>query len=260
MAELPEFQKKQYAFAAHLRDPQNAPAPEGIEERRLAIYRGLFFNNLKSLLATTYPVTRRLVGEEKWRRLIRQFMQKHRAQTPYFLELPAEFLEFLRTEYEQAEDDFPFLTELAHYEYVELALSISTDADDLTDIDPDGDLRNGQPVKSLLAWTFAYRYPVHRINDDFKPDAPSDQPVYLALYRRDDDKVRFMELNPVTAALLDTLEKNEETKSGETLLRELSARIAYADTDAFVEHGIAALEEMRQIGIVTGTRNAGQRS
>ena len=126
MAELPEFQKKQYAFAAHLRDPKNTPAPEGIEERRIEVYRGLFFNNLKSLLATTYPVTKKLVGETKWRQFIRQFMQKHQAQTPYFLELPAEFLEFLQTGYERADDDFPFLTELAHYEYVELALSMST--------------------------------------------------------------------------------------------------------------------------------------
>lgn len=260
MAELPEFQKKQYAFAAHLRDPKNTPAPEGIEERRIEVYRGLFFNNLKSLLATTYPVTKKLVGDTKWRRFIRQFMQKHQAQTPYFLELPAEFLEFLQTEYEQAEDDFPFLTELAHYEYVELALSIATDVDDLTGIDPDGDLRSGQPVKSLLAWTFAYHYPVHRINEDFKPDAPSEQPVYLALYRREDDKVSFMELNPVTAALLDALENNAAAGSGETLLRELSAQIGYADADAFVAHGVAALEAMRQIGIVTGTKTAGERS
>ena len=115
-------------------------------------------------------------------------------------------------------------------------------------------------MKSRLAWTFAYHYPVHRINEDFKPDTPSDQPVYLALYRRQDDKVSFMELNPVTAALLDALEKNDAAGSGETLLRELSAQIGYADADAFVEHGVSALEEMRQIGIVTGTRNAGERS
>ena len=31
MAERPEFQDKKYAFAAHIRDPQKAPAPEGIE-------------------------------------------------------------------------------------------------------------------------------------------------------------------------------------------------------------------------------------
>jgi len=48
MPEKAPFQDKQYAFAAHLRDPDNVPAPEGIEERRMAVYRELFFNNLFS--------------------------------------------------------------------------------------------------------------------------------------------------------------------------------------------------------------------
>ena len=38
MAELPDYQQKQYAFAAHIRDPENIPPPEGIEDRRMAIY------------------------------------------------------------------------------------------------------------------------------------------------------------------------------------------------------------------------------
>ena len=41
MAEHRDFQDMQYAFAAHLRDPAHAPAPEGIEDRRLAVYRSL---------------------------------------------------------------------------------------------------------------------------------------------------------------------------------------------------------------------------
>ena len=49
MAERPKFQEQQYAFAAHIRDPQNVPAPEGIEDRRMAIYRELFFQHLLPL-------------------------------------------------------------------------------------------------------------------------------------------------------------------------------------------------------------------
>jgi hypothetical protein len=45
VADLPEFQRKQYEFAAHIRDPEKNAAPPGIEDRRLAIYRDLFFNN-----------------------------------------------------------------------------------------------------------------------------------------------------------------------------------------------------------------------
>ena len=152
MAEKRSFQEKQYAFAAHIRDPEHRPAPEGIEDRRMAIYRDLFFNNLKNLLGTFYPVLRKLHDDAHWRRFIRGFMQNHQAKTPYFLELPEEFLNYLDSEYEAADDDYAFLTELAHYEYVELALSVSEVENDLEGVDPDGDLLAGVPEKSNLCW------------------------------------------------------------------------------------------------------------
>lgn len=257
MAERPKFQEQQYAFAAHIRDPQNAPAPEGIEDRRMAIYRDLFFNNLASLLSTMFPVLKKLYSDEHWNRMIRRFMQRHQSMTPYFLQLPAEFLDFLQNEYEPGDGDFPFLVELAHYEYIELALSISEERDDKEDVDPDGDLLAGVPVKSVLAWVYAYRYPVHRISPDFLPDAPADQPVYLAVYRGADDKVGFMELNAVTAGLLNAIAENEAGETGETLLRKLAADISFPDPDAFIAHGLAAMQQMRSLDILTGTRSAG---
>jgi len=257
MGEDRDFQDKQYAFAAHIRDPENTVAPEGIEDRRMAIYRTLFFNNLYNLLGTFFPVLRKICSDSQWRNAIRAFMKVHRAKTPYFLELPEEFLDFLQHEYHALDDDFPFLTELAHYEYAELALRVSTEENDTTDIDPNGDLLANTPVKSVLSWVFAYHYPVHRISKDYLPTEPAEQPAYLAIYRRSDDKVRFLELNPVSAALLDAIENNEANLIGEKLLRELATKIHYPDIDALIKHGVAALEEMRQLEILTGTRSAG---
>jgi uncharacterized protein len=254
MAKLPEFQQKQYAFAAHIRDPDNVPAPQGIEERRMAIYRELFFNNIRNLLANMFPVLRKLHDDDKWHGFIRQFMRQHRAETPYFLQLPQEFLAFLQDEYETRDDDYPFLVELAHYEYIELALSISEDSNSLEEVDPGGDLLHQVPVKSALAWIYAYQFPVHRIKTDFTPREPAEQPVFLAVYRRADDTVGFMELNPITARLLEAIEDNDARQTGEGLLRTLAEEINYADADALVEHGAAALEEMRELEILTGTR------
>jgi len=256
VADIPEFQQKQYEFAAHIRDPEHAPAPAGIEDRRMAVYRSLFFNNLSSLLGTTFPVIKKIVSKDKWEELIRGFMQVHHAQTPYFLQLPQEFLDFLENEYEMQDDDYPFLLELAHYENVELALSISEQVDDLAGVDPDGDLLANVPVKSKLAWAFAYQFPVHRIAPKYLPSKPGEQPTFLAVYRDANDKLGFLELNPVTAGLLEAIENNTDNKTGEQLLRKLAVTTAFPDADAFVQHGLAALEEMRQLQILTGTRAA----
>ncbi|MEN1729203.1 MAG: DNA-binding domain-containing protein, partial [Pseudomonadota bacterium] len=60
---LLELQRR---FAGHLRDPDNVPPPEGIEDRRLAIYRRLFFNNLSNLFARNFPVIRKLTEDDDW--------------------------------------------------------------------------------------------------------------------------------------------------------------------------------------------------
>lgn len=254
MADSTTFKDKQYAFAAHIRDPDNVAAPDGIEPRRMDVYRSLFFNNLRNLLAKFFPVLYEIHDDARWRQFIRGFMRHHQAQTPYFLQLPEEFLGYLQNEFAPADDDFPFLVELAHYEYAELALSVAEDTDTPGDTDPDGDLLRGIPVKSPLAWAFAYQYPVHRISPDFLPTHPEAEPVYLALYRDDEDGVGFLELNAVTAALLDAIESNESL-TGESLLRRLADDINYPDVDALIKHGAAALTEMRQLGILAGTRN-----
>ena len=183
-----------------------------------------------------------------------QFMQHHQAKTPYFLQLPEEFLSFLQNEYEMQADDFPFLVELAHYEYVELALSVATDSNDMSNIDPGGDLLEDTPVKSELAWVYAYQFPVHRISPEFLPDEPLEQPAYIAVYRQSDDKVGFLELNPVTARLLNAIEDNAADYSGKELLRRIGAEVGYQDENAFVRHGTAALAELRELDILVGTR------
>lgn len=254
MNKRPEFQVRQYEFAAHIRDPDNAPRPDGIEDRRMAVYRDLFFNNLKNLLGTFFPVLRKLHDDPHWHRFIRQFMQQHTAKTPYFLELPEEFLAFLQNEYQPQDDDFPFLIELAHYEYVELALSVAPEAALPENLDPDGDLLAGVPVKSPLAWAFAYHFPVHRISPEFIPTEPAAEPVYLAVYRRADEQVGFMELNPVTAALLDAIEENAAGLTGAELLEKLAAVLDHPDVAVFTGHGQSAMAEMRANNILLGAR------
>ena len=254
MPERPDFQRRQQAFAAHIRDPQAVPLPDGIDERRMAVYRNLFFNNLRSLLGTMFPVLKKIHAAARWDALVRAFMKQHRAQTPYFLQLPAEFLAFLREEFVPQADDYPFLAELAHYEYAELALSISEAVNDAGEVNPDGDLLAGIPAKSRLAWVFSYRFPVHRIAPDFLPAAAAADPLHLAIYRRADDSIGFLELNAVSARLVHEIEHNDADRSGEQILHALAGEIGYTDVDAFVRHGGSTLRQLRERDILVGTR------
>lgn len=197
---------QQKAFAAHLRDPERVPAPAGVEPRRMAVYRDLFINNLVDLLGGAFPVLRRILGDAGWRALVREFYARHHAHTPYFLELPREFLEWLQAR-DAGAGDPPFMAELAHYEWVELALAISEEQAPPSAALP-ADPLDAPLAVSPLAWPLAYRWPVHRIGPDQRPAMPPAQPTFLVVYRDGGDRVQFLEIGSETARLLDALERS----------------------------------------------------
>ncbi len=230
---------QQRAFAAHLRDPDHAPPPAGVESRRLAVYRELFFRNLCDLLGGAFPVARRILGDARWQRLVRDFFAHHRARTPYFLELPREFLDWLSARSARPGDEPAFLDELAHYEWVELALAISEEeppaAADPTAADP-----LDRPLAvSPLAWPLAYRWPVHRLGPGYLPDEPPAAPTFLVVYRDAGDAVQFLEVGADTARLLDALERSPGSTARHALAAsgdaELAARAAVA---GLLERGV----------------------
>jgi hypothetical protein len=63
----------------------------------------------------------------------------------------------------------------------------------------------------------------------------------------------FLELNPVTARLLELIEANVQD-SGRELLLKLADEINYPDEDMLIQHGAEAMQQMRQTEILLGTR------
>lgn len=248
----------QDAFAAHLRDPANHPAPVGVEARRMAVYRELFYNNIESLLANNFPVIRGLLGDAAWHALVRGFYRDHGSHTPMFPELGREFLRYVEARATHETSDPPFLLELAHYEWVELALAL--DATDLGAIacEADGDLLSAVPLPSPLAWPLAYRWPVHRIGATFQPHSAPEAPTFLLVLRDRGDAVRFKQIDGLTYTLLQTLHDNaalapERRASGRDLLAQLAARMRPDDPARFLADGAAAMEQLRRGDAILGT-------
>jgi len=253
MASKPDFTRQQYAFAAHIRDPEHQPAPADVEDRRMAIYRELFYSNIEGFLSNSFPVLRTLHDDDHWHALVREFYSQHHAQTPLFLEIPREFLLWLESRHGNYPDDMPFLYELAHYEWAELALSISETSCDAADIDPEGDLLSGIPVLSPLAWHLSYRYPVHEISPDRRPQQPGDEPTYLVVYRDRNDDMGFLLINPVTKRLLELIDA-DKGESGEQLLRRIAKEMSHPQPAVVIDGGIGILKGLTEKDIILGTK------
>ena len=249
----PLFKQHQHEFTAHLRDPANNPAPEGVEDRRIGIYRDLLYNNVENFISSGFPVIRSIYSDENWHRMVRDFFAHHKSHTPYFLEISQEFMAYLQDERQPQPEDPAGLLELAHYEWVELALSVSDETIDMGMIEPNGDLLTGHPVLSPVAWALAYQFPVHHMGPDNLPEQPPELPTYLVVYRNRNDEVKFMEINPVTARLINLLQE-DETLPGQQALQQITQEMNHPNPEIVMQGGLSALQELQEVGIILGTR------
>jgi len=101
---------------------------------------------------------------------------------------------------------------------------------------------------SPLAWSLSYHYPVHRICADFQPAEPPDKLTFLVVYRNREDRVRFLEINAVTARLLQLLEEGD--CSGLEVLTLLSSELGYSDSRHLVQSGEALLQKLFGLSII----------
>lgn len=243
----PDFQSFQRALGRHLRDPQHTPRPTGVPARRMAVYNELLFNNICGFLDSCFPVSRATLGEARWRRLNRTFFRDWPSHTPWFREIPREFVRYL-SEAEIKQPLPAWLAELAHYEWVELAVDIMDCP--MPAHDDQGHLLIGHPVLNPTLMTLSYQWPVHRIGPGYRPR--KRQPTQLLVYRDTDDEVQFVASNPVTARLLAILVSAALT--GRAACLRIAEELQHPSPETLVNHGLSMLEQLRDQGVILGIR------
>jgi hypothetical protein len=248
--DLPAFQAFQFEFTRHIRDPKAHPRPQGVPARRMKIYNELLFNNLEGFLLACFPVLRQVLGKRKWTSLVRDFFAGHRCHTPFFRQIPDEFVHYLQSGRGARESDPPFLLELAHYEWIELVLSVSN-KEAPADIEPDGDLLHAIPVLNPVLSVLQYAYPVHRIGPCFKPAAPPSEPTHLLVFRDAEFEVRFVHLNPVSARLVALL--GEGLVTGQQALERIAEELKHPAPAAVISGGLDILRSLRAQQAILGT-------
>ncbi len=248
---MPNFQDFQYAFTRHIRNPKVHPRPAGVSAQRMNVYNELLYNNLESFLLACFPVLHQLLGARKWGKLVRDFFAEHRCHTPFFRQIPDEFIQYVQSERGVRECDPPFMLELAHYEWIELVLSVSNKETPLSQIDPDGDLAGGYPALNPILALLQYQYPVHRIGPKFKPQTPPSEPTYLLVFRDQDFIVQFIELNPVSARLVALLQ-SDKLSTGQ-LLENVAQELNHPDPQIVLQGGLDILYKLRAAGAILGS-------
>jgi len=246
------FQNVQRVFTQHMRDPENNVAPEGIEDRRIKVYRELVYNNIEGFLANSFPVLRKIIKDEQWHEMMRDYVCRHQAHTPLFTKMPQEFLQYLEHERVKDTEDFPFLLELAHYEWIETSISMDSREISFDGVEQEGDLLEGTPVISQLAMPLAYQWPVHKISSEFLPETLPEQATYIVIYRDRHDEVGFIELNPVSAKLIEYIQADEKY-TGREILVKIAQDLNHPNPDVVIQGGHEIMQDFLSKDILLGT-------
>lgn len=243
-----DFKAKQNEFSAYIRDPFNNPRPADVKQERIETYRELFFNNVDSFLSNNFPVLKTILNEQQWFELSQDFFSNHASSSPYFSEIPEEFIDFLQNE-RKNKDDLPFLLELVHYEWVEMALSIAKENIKTNPRHFIENLVQQTIALSPLAWPLAYQFPVQEISPAFLPTKTPEEPTYLLVYRDTDDEVQFMKTPPITFRLLQIVQDNESI-SCEDCLKQIVQEAAHPEPDTLFASGLLAIKDLAEKNII----------
>lgn len=238
----PDFLAVQQQFSAHIRNPSQEAPIEGIEDRRLSIYRELFFNNIEGFAAGAFPVLKEILAEADWVQLVRDFFVTYRCETPYFLEISEEFLNYLQTAKQAFLPAFSY--QLAHWEWMELHADIA-ECDD--EAKPLFEIKLSDRITTVdCAWCLAYEYPVHKVSQESIPSEMA--PSFLMVYRNEYLQVGFIEVNPLSYLLFERLEQNNQY-SVESVLTQL-AQDQNMDPSIVLKGGMEIIEQWAAIGVL----------
>jgi hypothetical protein len=242
-----DFKAKQQEFSAYLRDPEKHPAPADVKPERMAMYRELFFNNIDNFLAVNFPVLRKILSDAQWRELAEDFFARHTCKTPYFSEIAEEFLDYLQTERDNPSDP-PFMLELVHYEWVEMAVSIAK-WDNPANPPFSREFSAATIQVSPLAWPLVYRFPVHCIAPDYQPSEPPEKPTFLIVYRDHKDEVHFLEITPLTYQLL-ALIQEQPGQTAVAYLKSVAEQLQHPQPEIIYEGGLKIVQDLAARNII----------
>lgn len=239
----------QLAFANYIRDPAKYPAPDAIASERLAVYRELFFNNVRGFLDNAFPVLCSLYKADAWLALQQHFFANTACQSPYFLHIAEQFVGFLQ-EYTLTEHDPAFLNELAHYEWAELYIGTKQATQPIIPLAPN-EVINKPLALSELALLTAYQFPVQRISKSFQPDKPGELHCFL-IYRDTQDEVIFVSLNQASLLLLNQLNEQPGLIFDE-LIANLAASITTLTPAQLAAAALPLLQQLATKGAIVAT-------
>lgn len=203
------FQQLQRDFCDWVRLP-TSDVPERLKAitiNRLQTYHELLSHNMYQFVDMVFPVAQSMIAAEIWQHWCALFFQQARCQSPFYIDISQQFLEFMQQHPALWQAHTPWLVELLHYEWMELHVELAEFvAPDVARCLTTLDVASGQLLTlARPVWVLAYQWPVHEWQVGQDSAQLAAQPACLLVWRDDDDHIQQQLLTPLMAVLVEYL-------------------------------------------------------
>lgn len=228
---------------------------EGIE-----LYSQLIGYGHRDAIDSIYPGCAKLIGE-KWDEVVDDYLQKYPPNHWRLNMIASRFPQYISQYGASWLGQFPFLAELADYEWIELEL-MEKDIEIIVSQAPSFDSPEAfskfGPVVNPTLVVRQYSYPITKIVDHLQADelfvyhADQDK-VKVAIYRHPETHMcKFLELSEVA---FQVITKAESSKlSFKDLLEQGALPYSGADPQAAVVNFLELSEKLQDLGLFVGAR------
>jgi hypothetical protein len=179
-------------------------------EKRLLVYRRLVRRGLTAAIRLEIPRTAARLGPAfaAW---VERFIDEEAPRSHYLRDVAFELVAWARPRWAADAEVPDYLGDLARHELTGFEVGSADDDRGATGIDLELDTTARFHASVRLA---RYDHAVHRLlADEAARDVPTREPVALLAYRDADHEVRYLELSPLAAAILDRLLLGETLRS-----------------------------------------------
>lgn len=171
---------------------------------RLAVYRRLVRGNVQGAIELAIPRSIYRMGTDTFEAYLARWLSEDGPKTHYLRDVTREFLDFCDPLWPSDASIPAYLMELARHEA--LRIEVASETARPLDAEP-GELELDRPVRFIEAVRLVrYRFAVHQLSEDETDETtPAERQVALLVYRSPAHDVRYLELTPLAATILERL-------------------------------------------------------
>jgi hypothetical protein len=184
----------------------DAEALAALPRERLLVYRRLIRRGLRSAIRLEIPRTAARLGDA-FDRYVARFLEEELPRSHYLRDVAFEFVRWAAPRWAADEAVPGYLSDLARHELIAFVAGGSAVPDEGEGDARDEELSLDRGVRFHRSVTLVrYDHAVHRLEagEDAR-DAPAREPTALLVYRDAEHDVRYLELTPLAAAILERL-------------------------------------------------------